>query len=127
MCIRDSYLEEGSVVSVYLAVLIICWTAAGVITGLILCSVLGVDIGNALSDIACMGAYAGILFGPVSYTHLAARLSELLGQEVKFAADPEVVGPNAKAAVEAMKDGDIILLENTRYRACLLYTSWAST
>ena len=48
---------------------------------------------------------------------VAARLSELLGQEVKFAADPEVVGPNAKAAVEAMKDGEVILLENTRYRA----------
>ena len=48
---------------------------------------------------------------------VAVRLSELLGQEVKFAADPEVVGPNAKAAVEAMKDGEIILLENTRYRA----------
>lgn len=48
---------------------------------------------------------------------VAKRLSELLGQEVKFAADPEVVGPNARAAVEAMKDGDVILLENTRYRA----------
>ena len=47
---------------------------------------------------------------------VAARLSELLGQEVKFAADPEVVGPNVKAAVEAMKDGDVILLENTRFR-----------
>ena len=47
---------------------------------------------------------------------VATRLSELLGQEVKFAADPEVVGPNAKAAVEAMKDGDVILLENTRFR-----------
>ena len=52
-----------------------------------------------------------------SLAPVAARLSELLGQEVKFAADPEVVGPNAKAAVEAMKDGDVILLENTRYRA----------
>ena len=47
---------------------------------------------------------------------VAARLSELLGQEVKFAADPEVVGPNAKAAVAAMNDGDVILLENTRFR-----------
>jgi len=47
---------------------------------------------------------------------VAARLSELLGQEVKFAADPEVVGPNAKAAVAAMQDGDVILLENTRFR-----------
>ncbi len=47
---------------------------------------------------------------------VAKRLSELLGQEVKFAADPEVVGANARAAVEAMKDGDVILLENTRFR-----------
>ena len=53
----------------------------------------------------------------LSLAPVAARLSELLGQEVKFAADPEVVGPNAKAAVAAMKDGDVILLENTRYRA----------
>lgn len=47
---------------------------------------------------------------------VAKRLSELLGQEVKFAADPEVVGPNARAAVAAMKDGEVILLENTRFR-----------
>ena len=53
----------------------------------------------------------------LSLAPVAVRLSELLGQEVKFAADPEVVGPNAKAAVEAMKDGEVILLENTRYRA----------
>jgi phosphoglycerate kinase len=52
----------------------------------------------------------------LSLAPVAVRLSELLGQEVKFAADPEVVGPNAKAAVEAMKDGEVILLENTRYR-----------
>ncbi|MFW5631149.1 MAG: phosphoglycerate kinase, partial [Acetivibrio ethanolgignens] len=39
------------------------------------------------------------------------------GQPVKFAADPEVVGPNARETVEAMQDGDVILLENTRYRA----------
>ena len=48
---------------------------------------------------------------------VAKRLSELLGQEVKFAADPEVVGANARAAVAEMKDGDVILLENTRYRS----------
>ncbi len=52
----------------------------------------------------------------LSLAPVAVRLSELLGQEVKFAADAEVVGPNAKAAVEAMKDGDVVLLENTRYR-----------
>ena len=44
-------------------------------------------------------------------------MTELLGQEVKFAADANVVGDNAKAAVAAMNDGDVILLENTRYRA----------
>ena len=53
----------------------------------------------------------------LSLAPVAVRLSQLLGQEVKFAADPNVVGPNAKAAVEAMKDGDVVLLENTRYRA----------
>ena len=53
----------------------------------------------------------------LSLAPVAVRLSELLGQPVKFAADPEVVGPNAKAAVEAMQDGEVILLENTRYRA----------
>ena len=53
----------------------------------------------------------------LSLAPVAKRLSELLGKEVKFAADPEVGGPNAKAAVAAMKDGDVVLLENTRYRA----------
>lgn len=53
----------------------------------------------------------------LSLAPVAVRLSELLGQEVKFAADPEVVGPNAKAAVDGMKDEDVVLLENTRYRA----------
>jgi phosphoglycerate kinase len=53
----------------------------------------------------------------LSLAPVAKRLSELLGKEVVFAADNEVVGPNAKAAVAAMKDGDVVLLENTRYRA----------
>ncbi|MCR5160606.1 MAG: phosphoglycerate kinase [Lachnospiraceae bacterium] len=52
----------------------------------------------------------------LSLAPVAVRLSELLGQEVKFAADDNVVGENAKAAVAAMKDGDVILLQNTRYR-----------
>ncbi|MGI6011436.1 MAG: phosphoglycerate kinase [Ruminococcus sp.] len=68
----------------------------------ILCSHLGKPKGEAKPEL--------------SLAPVAVRLSELLGQEVKFAADPEVVGPNAKAAVEAMKDGEVILLENTRYR-----------
>ena len=52
-----------------------------------------------------------------SLAPVAKRLSELLGQEVKFAADDTVVGDNARAAVAAMNDGDVILLENTRFRA----------
>ena len=52
----------------------------------------------------------------LSLAPVAVRLSELLGKEVKFAADDTVVGENAKAAIDAMKDGDVILLENTRYR-----------
>ncbi|HHU75264.1 MAG TPA: phosphoglycerate kinase [Clostridiales bacterium] len=53
----------------------------------------------------------------LSLAPVAARLSELLGQEVKFAKDDNVVGENAKAAVAAMKEGEVVLLENTRYRA----------
>jgi len=68
----------------------------------ILCSHLGKPKGQPVPEL--------------SLAPVAKRLSELLGQEVKFAADPEVVGPNAKAAVAAMKDGDVVLLENTRYR-----------
>ena len=51
-----------------------------------------------------------------SLAPVAKRLSELLGQEVVFAADDVVVGENAKAAVAAMKDGDVVLLQNTRFR-----------
>ncbi|MDO5601358.1 MAG: phosphoglycerate kinase [Oscillospiraceae bacterium] len=46
----------------------------------------------------------------------AVRLSELLGKEVVFADDAEVVGENAKKAVAAMQDGDVVLLQNTRFR-----------
>jgi len=52
----------------------------------------------------------------MSLAPVAVRLSELLGQDVKFAADDNVVGPNATSAVEAMQDGDVVLLQNTRYR-----------
>lgn len=52
----------------------------------------------------------------LSLAPVAKRLSELLGKEVVFAADDNVVGENAKAAVAAMNDGDVVLLQNTRYR-----------
>lgn len=68
----------------------------------ILCSHLGKPKGKALPE--------------MSLAPVASRLTELLGQEVKFVPNDQVVGENVKSAVEAMKDGDIILLENTRYR-----------
>ncbi|MBQ9963560.1 MAG: phosphoglycerate kinase [Clostridia bacterium] len=52
-----------------------------------------------------------------SLAPVAVRLSEKLGCKVVFAADDEVVGANARKAVDAMKDGEIVLLQNTRYRA----------
>ena len=52
----------------------------------------------------------------LSLAPVAKRLSEMLGQEVVFAADDNVVGENAKSAVANMKDGDVVLLQNTRYR-----------
>ncbi len=69
----------------------------------ILCSHLGKPKGEAKPEL--------------SLAPVAKKLSELLNKEVVFAADDTVVGENAKAAVAAMKDGDVVLIENTRYRA----------
>jgi len=52
----------------------------------------------------------------LSLAPVAKRLEELLGQKVTFAKDDTVVGENAKKAVAEMKDGEVVLLENTRYR-----------
>ena len=51
-----------------------------------------------------------------SLAPVAKRLSELLNKDVVFAADDVVVGENAKKAVAEMKDGDVVLLQNTRFR-----------
>ncbi len=69
----------------------------------ILCSHLGKPKGEAKPEL--------------SLAPVAVALSEKLGKEVVFAADDNVVGENAKAAVAAMQDGDVVLLQNTRYRA----------
>ena len=68
----------------------------------ILCSHLGKPKGEAKPEL--------------SLAPVATRLSEMLGKEVVFAADDNVVGENAKAAVEKMENGDVVLLQNTRYR-----------
>ena len=73
---------------------------------------------NGAKVILCshMGKPKGEPKPELSLAPVAKRLSEMLGKEVKFAADDNVVGENAKAAVAEMKDGDVVLLENTRYR-----------
>lgn len=73
---------------------------------------------NGAKVILCshMGKPKGEPKPELSLAPVAKRLSEMLGKEVKFAADDNVVGDNAKAAVAEMKDGDVVLLQNTRYR-----------
>ena len=75
-------------------------------------------VDNGAKVILCshMGKPKGEPKPELSLAPVAKRLSEMLGKEVKFAPDDNVVGENAKAAVAAMKDGDVVLLENTRYR-----------
>lgn len=68
----------------------------------ILCSHLGKPKGEAKPEL--------------SLAPVAKRLSEMLGQEVVFAADDCVVGENAKKAAAELKDGEVMLLQNTRYR-----------
>jgi phosphoglycerate kinase len=72
---------------------------------------------NGAKVILC--SHLGKAKGPdpsLTLAPVAKRLSELLNKEVVFAADDVVVGENAKAAVAAMAEGDVVLLENTRYR-----------
>ncbi|GLC29034.1 phosphoglycerate kinase [Clostridium omnivorum] len=74
-------------------------------------------VANGAKVILC--SHLGKAKGPdpsLTLAPVAKRLSELLGKEVLFAADDVVVGENAKKAVSSAKEGDIILLENTRYR-----------
>ena len=75
-------------------------------------------INNGAKVILCshLGKPKGEPKPELSLAPVAVRLSEKLGKDVVFAADDNVVGDNAKAAVAAMKDGDVVLLQNTRYR-----------
>lgn len=75
-------------------------------------------IDNGAKVILCshMGKPKGEPKPELSLAPVAKSLSEKLSKEVIFAADDNVVGDNAKKAVAAMNDGDVVLLENTRYR-----------
>ena len=76
-------------------------------------------IENGAKVILCshMGKPKGEPKPELSLAPVAKALSEKLGKDVIFAADDNVVGENAKKAVAEMKEGDVVLLENTRYRA----------
>jgi len=74
------------------------------------------DDGGRVILCSHLGKPKGSYKPELSLAPVAVRLSELLGKNVVFAADPEVIGPNARAAIDAMQDGDVILLENTRFR-----------
>ena len=76
-----------------------------------------VDEGAKVILCSHMGKPKGEAVPSLSLAPVAKKLSEHLGKEVVFAADANVVGENAKAAVAAMNEGDVVLLENTRYRA----------
>ncbi len=75
-------------------------------------------IGDGGRVILCshLGKPKGEPVPSLSLAPVAARLSELLGQEVKFVPDDNVVGPEVVAAANALQDGEVMLLENTRYR-----------
>lgn len=68
----------------------------------ILCSHLGKPKGEPLPE--------------MSLAPVAEALSERLGQKVKFADDPQVTGPETQKLAAELKDGEVLLLQNTRYR-----------
>lgn len=68
----------------------------------ILCSHLGKPKGEPLPE--------------MSLEPVAPALSERLGVEVKFVNDPKVTGPETRKIAEELKDGEVLLLQNTRYR-----------
>ena len=75
-------------------------------------------IENGAKVILCshLGKPKGESKPELSLSPVAKRLSEMLNKEVVFAADDNFVGENAKAAIEKMENGDVVLLQNTRYR-----------
>ncbi|MDO5695744.1 MAG: phosphoglycerate kinase [Eubacteriales bacterium] len=76
-------------------------------------------IGDGGRIILCshLGKPKGEPVPALSLRPVADKLTKYLGREVPFVKDDEVVGENVRAAVEKMNDGDVILIENTRYRS----------
>ena len=72
-----------------------------------------IDHGAKVILCSHMGKPKGEFKPELSLAVMAKRLSELLGQPVKMAKD--VVGPDAKALAASLRDGEVMLLENTRF------------
>ncbi len=72
-----------------------------------------IDHGAKVILCSHMGKPKGEFKPELSLAVVAKRLSELLGQPVKMAKD--VVGPDAKALAASLRDGEVMLLENTRF------------
>lgn len=75
-------------------------------------------IGEGAKVVLCshMGKPKGEPVKELSLEPVAKALTERLGVEVKFVSDPKVTGPETVKLAKDLKDGEVLLLENTRYR-----------
>ena len=76
-----------------------------------------IDHGARIVIMSHLGRPKGKPNPEMSLAPVAARLSEYLGKEVKFVPSPVVVDENVKKAAAELKPGDVMLIENVRYRA----------
>ena len=68
------YMDNSHAVSLFLPVVILGWTIAGVAAGIVVCTATGTDIVKAMAEIICAGGYAGIILGLFGGAFLLYRL-----------------------------------------------------
>lgn len=76
-----------------------------------------IENGAAIVLMSHLGRPKGEAKPEFSLAPVAKRLSECLGKEVKFVACDEVVNDEVRSAAKALKGGEVMLIENVRYRA----------
>ena len=76
-----------------------------------------IDNGGKAVIMSHLGRPKGEAKPEFSLKPIAKKLSELLGKDVTFADDDQVVSDNTKNIVSDMKEGEVVLLQNTRYRS----------
>lgn len=57
------YMDNSHAVSLFLPVVIIGWTIAGILAGILVCAITGADLISAMADLFCAGGYAGLILG----------------------------------------------------------------